>query len=171
MAKNEAAVKALKELVSENYGEIVKKSFVEWFNMNDPSDLARYWNLEEMLAFIDSPPINDDGEVAFDENGIPIRNHEYYSRNPQDPAYAAPETVSGSPPDEVSAIYSMGLILYELLVGDLETAWIKRPSEVMGDVPEWLDGLTMRCIAKDRSGRFQGIGEIFSALKGLKGRA
>jgi tetratricopeptide (TPR) repeat protein len=85
-------------------------------------------------------------------------------------AYAAPETASGTPPDEVSAIYSLGLILYEMLTGDLQTVGVKRPAEVMSDIPEWLDEITMRCINKDRARRYQRIDEIFSDLLSLKGR-
>lgn len=87
---------------------------------------------------------------------------------PKNFVYIAPETISGAGPDEISAIYSLGIILYEMLTGGLDTVMIKRPSEVTADVPSWLEDFTVKCIDKNRAGRYQSIDEIFSSLKALR---
>jgi serine/threonine protein kinase len=85
-------------------------------------------------------------------------------------SYISPEEKEGATPDQTSLIYSMGVILYEMLAGSLDTLGIKKPSEVMNDVPEWLDDLTMKCICEDRNGRYRTIEEIFYTLKNLKNK-
>jgi len=85
-------------------------------------------------------------------------------------AYVAPEIVSGGQPDQGSMIYSMGIILYEMLAGSLDNVGLKKPSEVMPDVPSWLEELTMKCMSRDRADRYSDLGEIFSTLMSLKSR-
>jgi len=83
-------------------------------------------------------------------------------------AYKAPETTPGESPDIISAIYTMGVILYEMVTGGLDSLGVKRPSEVQPDVPPWLEELMLKCIDKNRSQRYQSIEDIFSSLKALK---
>lgn len=67
------------ELWGENEdGELVKKSYAEWFDHNDPS-APDYWSLENIIVFIDGVPQNDSGQTSSVING------EFYPRNPEDP--------------------------------------------------------------------------------------
>ncbi|MDP2168074.1 MAG: hypothetical protein Q8J64_07065 [Thermodesulfovibrionales bacterium] len=86
-------------------------------------------------------------------------------------AYSAPETVSGKSPDAGADIYSMGVILFEMLTGSLDNAGVKKPSETGVDVPAWLDGIVLKCMEKDRGRRYQNLDEIFAAIKEVKGKA
>ena len=83
-------------------------------------------------------------------------------------AYLSPEAISGSEPDSRSAIYSLGVILYEMLTGSLDSLTTKRPGEVTADIPPWLEELSVKCIDNNRAGRYGSIDEIFSSLKTLK---
>ncbi len=85
-------------------------------------------------------------------------------------AYIAPEVISGKTPDQISAIYSMGVILYEMLTGSLDSLGIKKPSEVIADIPAWLEELSIKCTDKERDKRYQSLDEIFSTLKALKNK-
>ena len=63
--------------------------------------------------------------------------------------YVAPEIQSGAPPDCQADIYSMGVVLFELLTGTLKFVGKKRPAELHADIPPWLDELILRCMEKD----------------------
>jgi hypothetical protein len=60
---------------SATYGEIVGKSYDEWFNAQDPSD-PDYWKLENIITFIDGVPQNDAGETSTEITS------EFYPRDP-----------------------------------------------------------------------------------------
>ena len=83
--------------------------------------------------------------------------------------YVAPETLSGHPPDHQADIYSMGVVLFELLTGTLEFVGKKRPAELHADIPPWLDELILRCLEKDLKKRYRTIDEVSAALMKLKG--
>ncbi len=85
-------------------------------------------------------------------------------------AYLAPEVAAGAPQDECSLIYSMGVMLYEMLTGNLDSFGLKKPAEVNSDIPSWLDELATRCAQRDRCARYQSFDEIFSTLLTLKNR-
>jgi tetratricopeptide (TPR) repeat protein len=85
-------------------------------------------------------------------------------------AYISPEVVSGGKPDQISIIYSMGIILYEMLAGSLDSLGMRRPRELAPAIPEWLEALTLRCIERDRAGRYQSLEEIFANLLALKNK-
>lgn len=92
------------------------------------------------------------------------------------PAYMSPEQVRGLDVDVRSDIYSLGLVFYELLTGKVAfeganvinrqlTEMPPRPCAVAGDVPEALDSMVMRCIAKKPEERFASVQELTVALR------
>ncbi len=96
------------------------------------------------------------------------------------PAFAPPEMLVGkSPVDARSDIYALGCVAYWLLTGllvfDEETALrmaiahassVPEPPSVRSevDVPEELERIVMKCLAKDPADRFQSAMELNEAL-------
>src|SRR3954470_16547673 len=92
--------------------------------------------------------------------------------------YLSPEQARGSQVDQTSDIYSVGVVLYELLTGQvpftgdtpLEIAMKhlsevpKPPSELREDVPPDLDMVVLRALAKDPSERYQSAEEMDADL-------
>jgi serine/threonine-protein kinase len=83
--------------------------------------------------------------------------------------YLSPEQARGAPVDQRSDVYSVGIVLYEMLTGrvpftgdtPLEIAMKhlsevpEPPSEKRPDVPEDLDNIVLRALAKDPEDRYQ----------------
>jgi serine/threonine protein kinase len=90
------------------------------------------------------------------------------------PQYMAPEQAQGLAIDERADIYSLGVMLYEILCGQvpfdeedpqrtllrLVTEQPKRPSEINPSVPLELEALAMRLLAKDPGQRTLSLGDI-----------
>ncbi len=97
------------------------------------------------------------------------------------PSYMAPEQVRGSQVDGRADVYACGVVLYELVSGELpilgETAidtMLKQatdpPRPILEVVPELdrrLAAIIMRCLGKDPAERFQTAAELRGALGGL----
>ena len=94
------------------------------------------------------------------------------------PEYMSPEQVEGKETDRRSDIYSLGVILFEMVTGRLpfegDTALsiaVKHktepppdPRELAPQIPEDLARLILRCLEKDREKRFQNAVEMLSEL-------
>jgi len=94
------------------------------------------------------------------------------------PEYMSPEQVEGQETDHRSDIYSLGVILYEMVTGRVpfegdttisialkhkkETP--PNPREFNAQVPEDLSWLILRCMEKDKERRYQEAIELFSEL-------
>lgn len=85
--------------------------------------------------------------------------------------YLAPEVQAGLAPNRQSDIYSMGVILYELVSGSLEQFGKKRAGELYTDVPSWLDELIDHCTEKNLTRRYRTTEEVSAALLKLKSAA
>jgi eukaryotic-like serine/threonine-protein kinase len=99
------------------------------------------------------------------------------------PAYVAPEQIKGLPVDRRSDLYSLGIVLYEMLTGrtpfqaeSVEELIDKHVHETPQDPRELNPGLSaglsafiMRLLEKDPAKRFQTAAEAGKALKELSG--
>ena len=89
------------------------------------------------------------------ENGTTRINGERKSSD-----YAEKGALDGS-----SDIYSMGLILYEMLAGERREVSLKNLEAAHPDFPVWLYAILQKCLMPKEEGRFGSIDEIFAALK------
>lgn len=95
------------------------------------------------------------------------------------PDYAAPETIEGRSVDARSDLYSLGVVLFELLTGrrpfegDTPFSVLKKhctepplaPSRLAPDVPPELEAITLRLLSKAPEGRFASAEELLQALR------
>lgn len=94
------------------------------------------------------------------------------------PEYMSPEQVEGKKVDQRSDIYSLGIILYEMVTGRVpfegdtpfsvsvkhKSETPKSPKEVNAQVPEDLSRLILKCLEKDMEKRCQSARELLSCL-------
>jgi len=94
------------------------------------------------------------------------------------PEYMSPEQVEGKEVDQRSDIYSLGVILYEMVTGRVpfegdtpftigvkhKSEQPKDPKELNTQLPEDLNLVILRCLEKDREKRYQSAGEVRSEL-------
>jgi serine/threonine protein kinase/tetratricopeptide (TPR) repeat protein len=97
------------------------------------------------------------------------------------PEYMAPEQVEGLEVDSRADIYSLGIILFEMLTGrvpfegktPLSVALMQKTArppdtrKLNAQTPERLSGAIGRCLEKDREARYQRIEELAAELHGI----
>ena len=95
------------------------------------------------------------------------------------PGYMSPEQVRGGPVDERSDVFSLGIMLYEMVTGvrpfrgetdaDVLTAILRdSPSDVRGltpACPRELDRVIVKCLAKDPQDRHQSASDLLADLR------
>jgi len=98
------------------------------------------------------------------------------------PEYMSPEQVEGKESDQRSDIYSLGVILYEMVTGRVPfegdtpfTIGVKQksevprnPKELNSQIPDDLSRVILRCMEKDKEQRYQSAGEVRSELKNIE---
>jgi tetratricopeptide (TPR) repeat protein len=107
------------------------------------------------------------GLLSPDNVVIDAQNSISFLKKTQPSVYAPPEIIKGVALDERADIYSAGVILFEMLTGELEGLGSARVNSIVENVPEWLDEIVIKCIKKVREDRYQDIQEIFTDLKKL----
>jgi tetratricopeptide (TPR) repeat protein len=107
------------------------------------------------------------GRLSPDNIAVDSQNTITFLNRAPSAAYTAPEKTKGLEPDVRADVYSMGVILYEMLTGSLDGLGSTRVADHVHDLPDWLDELVIRCIRKVREDRYQSIEEIFADIKAL----
>lgn len=99
------------------------------------------------------------------------------------PRYMSPEQVEGAKVDRRSDLYSLGLVFYELVTGDLpfsgDSTWQlmyqrmkekpRDPKLLNPDLPDWVARIILHCLEKDPQNRFQSAREILADIDAQRG--
>ena len=143
-------------------------------------------DLKPQNIMLTQPP--DGGEVAklldfgiaktFDDNATQLTSTGLVLGTPQ---YMSPEQAAGRPIDGRSDLYSLGIILFEMLVGEVPfndpstpavlvkhlTEPAPPPSARRPDlaIPSALEAVALRCLEKDPGARYQNATEFANALE------
>jgi len=98
------------------------------------------------------------------------------------PEYMSPEQAEIKEVDQRSDIYSLGVILYEMVTGRVpfegetplgiamkhKSEMPPDPREINAQIPEDLSSVILRCMEKDREKRYQSAGEVRSELSSIE---
>ena len=96
--------------------------------------------------------------------------------------YISPEQARGAFTDEKADIYSVGVMLYEMLTGQLPfeadnavsvaimqlQSQPQKPSEINPDIPEGLEEITLKAMQKEPSKRYQSAAEMLQDIQEFK---
>jgi tetratricopeptide (TPR) repeat protein/TolB-like protein len=94
------------------------------------------------------------------------------------PRYMAPEQVEGTDVDHLADLYSLGLIAYEMLTGDIPyrgesamklmyqrtTEPAQDPRTARPEIPDYLARIILKCLERDPAERYQSAREILDDL-------
>ena len=122
-----------------------------------------------------------DGTLKVADFGIAALENEVYENNGQTIGsihYIAPEQARGNSPDARSDIYSLGVVMYEMLTGRLPytgntlaeiavkhmNAKPEPLRSIIPSIPEELERITLKAMNADLSGRYQSAGELLADL-------
>ncbi len=117
-----------------------------------------------MLDFGIARPVSDSGGDPLTRVGVVLGT----------PAYMSPEQAKNQPVDERSDLYSLGVVLFQMLTGrvpfedpsplELLRMHVEDPAPPVG-TGEPVDAVVDRALAKDPAARFQSAAEMASALR------
>jgi serine/threonine protein kinase/class 3 adenylate cyclase len=93
--------------------------------------------------------------------------------------YLSPEQALGEPTDPKSDLYSLGVVLYEMLSGELPhdsdtpmgiamkhmKGELQPPKEVNPNIPEWVNTVVVRLLARNPKERYQSATELIRDLE------
>jgi len=127
-------------------------------------------------------------KVLADPSGPPQEEATRAELRPMTPAYASPEQVKGAPITTAADVYSLGVILYQLLTGrlpllpgeDTATAWERVIAEEEPPAPSTVEGLprklrrklagdldliVLTALRKEPERRYRSAAELFADLR------
>jgi formylglycine-generating enzyme required for sulfatase activity/tRNA A-37 threonylcarbamoyl transferase component Bud32 len=85
------------------------------------------------------------------------------------PFYMSPEQLKDSASVDARAdIYSVGIVLYEILTGNMPTGMPRPASHLTQEVPPALDPIVAKCVDPDPANRYQNVRELRVALKPIR---
>jgi serine/threonine-protein kinase len=124
-----------------------------------------------MLAFSGEVKLVDFGLARSDADASLTATGHVVGR----PTYTAPEVWEGAQADRRADIYSLGVVLWQLLTGQrFEVARASGakpapvPSTLNAQVPPQLDDVASRAMARDPDQRYQSAGELHEALRAFR---
>jgi Tfp pilus assembly protein PilF/predicted Ser/Thr protein kinase len=128
--------------------------------------------------------LNSEGEVFLTDFGLARMAETGDSTLSRDmlvgtPQYISPEQARGETLDARTDIYSLGVVLFEMLTGkvpyDADTPYavihdhifspLPLPTEFKPDIPGPVERVVLKALAKDRTDRFEDVGRMVSALE------
>ncbi len=129
-----------------------------------------------ILAPDGTPRITDFGVARLESSNLTVEGQFIGTPN-----YMSPEQVSGAEVDGRTDIFSLGVVLFELLVGERPFAGntiaevthkiVQQPppipSQVAASVPPALNPIVLRCLEKDPGRRFATAGQLARALEAV----
>jgi protein phosphatase len=121
----------------------------------------------------------DDGRLRILDLGValnPLGTREDGGGTPGTPSYLAPELFAGETATVQSDLYAAGVTLYHLLTrhypyGEIEPFQRPRFGEPLSllryrpDVPQWLESIILKAVARDPGLRFETAEEMLLALE------
>ena len=128
-----------------------------------------------LLATLDRPVLSDFGIARLiTQSGLTVSGTLVGT-----PAYMSPEQGRGEQLDARSDIYSLGIVLYEMLTGrppyDADTPYaiilkhindpLTPPHVLTSPMPEAVERIVLRCLAKDAADRFASMADLRDALR------
>ena len=130
-----------------------------------------------LLDAHDNPLVTDFGIAATEQELLQVPK-----RVPATLAYASPEQVSGQAIDSRTDLWSLGVVLYEMLAGrlpfDATTPGALQERIVSHEppplhtlnatIPNELESICLKCLAKNPADRFASAQELADALTGLQ---
>ncbi len=127
--------------------------------------------------------IDNNGKVYVMDFGLARAIHRSESKESKGvagtPAYMSPEQARAGGIDQRSDIYSLGLIIYEMLTGERvfhaenTTGYIYKqihedpapPSKLRPLVPAYMDKIVQKCLEKEKEKRFQKVTDLIDQMK------
>lgn len=126
-----------------------------------------------------------DGSIKVADFGIAHLQNESNTEAPETMGsihYISPEQAHGDPVDARADIYSLGVVMYEMLTGRLpyegETVeaiaiqhisqMLTLPGDIKSDIPVQLEDITLRAMSADINSRYQSADELLSDLEAFR---
>lgn len=160
------SLSAVAEDPSATEGKTSLRGFIKSVSLDHKTSLKLWLQILKALpaAYLKGRPYGliCPENILFDQSN----NISFLKRTPS-VAYLPPEQTKGFELNESADIYSLGVLLYEMLAGHLDGLGQQRISDIDHELPEWLDDLVVKCIRKVREDRYQNIEEILTAIKTL----